>query len=114
MLDPYKTLEVSKNASADEIKKAYFKQIKQFPPEREPEKFKTIRSAYEQLKSPDKRAETDVFTLRDAEQEFEFPDEILNSSKMEIDDNDIVQILAEIFTDLNKTNFKDDYSQIEI
>ena len=35
-------------------------------PEEQPEKFKEIRTAYEQLKSPEKRAEIDFFLLQPA------------------------------------------------
>lgn len=65
--DYYEVLEVSKNASADEIKKAYRKKAIQFHPDKNPddkeaeEKFKEAAEAYDVLSNPDKRARYDQF-----------------------------------------------------
>ncbi|MEO9004500.1 MAG: molecular chaperone DnaJ [Ginsengibacter sp.] len=65
--DFYEILNVSKNASADEIKKAYRKVAMQFHPDRNPgdhtaeEKFKEAAEAYEILSNVDKRAQYDRF-----------------------------------------------------
>ena len=58
--DYYKTLNVEKAASKDEIKKAYFKLAKEYHPDvnKEPgakEKFATINEAYETLGDEGKR-----------------------------------------------------------
>lgn len=65
--DYYEVLEVSKNATADEIKKAYRKKAIQYHPDKNPgdktaeEKFKEAAEAYGVLSDPDKRAKYDQF-----------------------------------------------------
>ncbi|MBI2503698.1 MAG: J domain-containing protein [Candidatus Latescibacteria bacterium] len=61
--DPYAALGLDPRASAEEIKQAYFAQVRAHPPERDPEAFKQIRAAYEQLRTPQKRFETDMLRL---------------------------------------------------
>lgn len=62
--DPYAILGLDQAASAADIKKAYFAQVRAHPPEREPDMFKRIRAAYERLREPASRAETDMLLLR--------------------------------------------------
>ncbi|HEU4624867.1 MAG TPA: DnaJ C-terminal domain-containing protein [Steroidobacteraceae bacterium] len=62
--DYYETLNVPRNASADEIKKAYRRLARKYHPDvskekNAEEKFKQIQEAYEVLKDPEKRAAYD-------------------------------------------------------
>lgn len=65
--DYYEVLGVSKQASADEIKKAYRKIALKYHPDRNPddkvaeEKFKEAAEAYDILSNPDKKAQYDQF-----------------------------------------------------
>src|SRR6476620_6888954 len=65
--DYYEILEVSRTATASEIKKAYRKVAMQYHPDRNPgdkaaeEKFKEAAEAYEILSDADKRAQYDRF-----------------------------------------------------
>ena len=65
--DYYEILEVSKNATAEEIKKAYRKKAIQYHPDKNPgnkeaeERFKEAAEAYEVLSNEEKRSRYDKF-----------------------------------------------------
>ncbi|MGG1573572.1 molecular chaperone DnaJ [Fictibacillus sp. NRS-1165] len=73
--DYYEVLGLDKNASSDEIKKAYRKLTKQYHPDVNKEadaadKFKEVREAYDTLKDPQKKAQYDQFGHADPNQGF--------------------------------------------
>jgi len=53
--DPAEVLGVALSASQDEIRAAYLRKVKEFPPEREPAEFERIRDAYDILRDPHRR-----------------------------------------------------------
>lgn len=55
MQNYYEVLGISPEASQGEIKKAYFKLVRQYSPEKDPEKFREIRAAYEGLKNMEEK-----------------------------------------------------------
>lgn len=77
--DYYKILEVSKNASLDDIRKAYKKLAKKYHPDvcKEPgaeERFKDIVEAYSVLSDPDKRSRYDLTGATDGTSGFNYAD----------------------------------------
>ncbi len=50
--DPFTVLGVSRDASEEEIRARYLELVKQFPPDRDPDRFREIRAAFEAAKDP--------------------------------------------------------------
>ena len=53
---PQEVLGVAFDATEDEIRAAYLRKVKQYPPDRAPAEFERIRDAYEILRDPRRRA----------------------------------------------------------
>ena len=58
----YETLEIKPGASQSEIKRAYFRMVRKYTPEKDPVRFQEIRRAYEYLKQ-ENEDEKDTFSL---------------------------------------------------
>ena len=53
---PWQVLDVLPGAGDEEIRKAYLAQVRQFPPDRAPERFEEVRDAYDTLRDPVRRS----------------------------------------------------------
>ncbi len=58
--DHYSVLGVASTATAEEIKRAYYKKVRNHPPEKDPEGFKLLRRAYDTLSNEESRANYDA------------------------------------------------------
>jgi curved DNA-binding protein CbpA len=50
MTDPYQILDLPADSDDDTIRRRYLELVRQFPPDRHPEKFAAVRGAYESLR----------------------------------------------------------------
>ena len=64
MQDPYATLDLEHSATEGEIRARYLRLVREFPPEREPEKAAVIRAAYDALRDPVVRLRNQLFEVR--------------------------------------------------
>lgn len=64
MTDPYDTLGLPNTATDDEIRQKYLALVREFPPDRSPERFAVIRAAYDELRDPVHRLKTRLFSFR--------------------------------------------------
>ena len=62
--DPYAVLGVDRTSDEAAIKRAYFRLVREYPPEREPERFQQIRAAYDQVRTAEARSQTELFLLQ--------------------------------------------------
>jgi curved DNA-binding protein CbpA len=61
MVDPYSVLGVEPDADDETVRRRYLELVREFPPERHPERFASVRGAYERLKDLDARVRHRLF-----------------------------------------------------
>jgi curved DNA-binding protein CbpA len=103
--DPYSVLGLSRQAGDEDIKRAYFQLVRQFSPERAPEKFREIRTAYEQLRDPENRARLGLFLVQP-------PPPLPKQRRPSYDLSVHVEDLLTLAMELVRTPMQDDFSDI--
>ena len=66
MRDPFTVLGVADDAGDAEIRRRYLAMVRDFPPDRAPERFQELRAAYEALSDARKRLETKLLHTNSA------------------------------------------------
>lgn len=109
--DPYVVLGLERGASQAEIRRSYFDLVRQYPPEQEPQTFQILRAAYEKLRTPEVRAETDLFLLQ-APSDWQVP-----ASKPDFDlsfhPEDALTALRH-WGDLGRSDFSDEFREVMV
>lgn len=111
--DPYSVLGLKRGAGHEEIRRAYFQKVREHPPETDPEVFKAIRAAYEQLRSAEQRAVTDLYLLQ-APPPWPAPAQPCPLRfDLDLHPQELLAA-AKALTDLARTDFRDDYQAIHL
>ena len=108
--DPYAVLEISSSASMEEIKQAYFAQVRAHPPESDPVVFKRVRAAYERLKTLELRLETDMLLFQDWTEPLLSPPEPL---ELKLDPADVIRA-ARACSDLARSDWREDWREVKL
>lgn len=103
--DPYSVLGLSRQADDEAIKRAYFQLVRQFSPERAPEQFREIRTAYEQLRDPANRARLGLFLVQ-------LPPPLPKHRRPSYDLSVHVEDLLTLAMELVRTPMQDDFHDI--
>ena len=111
MTDPYSVLGVDRAATLDEIKSAYFAQVRQHPPEQDQEAFKRIRAAYDQLRDPQRRIEADMRLI----EEWPVPTRSPRLPKLDlgVQTEDVLSICRSD-TDLARQDFRSAFRRVQL
>jgi len=110
LMDPYVMLGIAPTATLEEIKQAYFAQVRAHPPERDPEAFKQIRAAYERLKTPEKKFESDMLRLEPWPEPPLPPPAPLDTS---VSPADVIHA-ARALSDLARTDWREDFREVNL
>ncbi|HEV3005148.1 MAG TPA: J domain-containing protein [Pirellulales bacterium] len=63
MNDPFEELGLAHDADDATIRARYLQLVREFPPDRAPERFAAVRAAYDELRDPVSRLEKQIFYL---------------------------------------------------
>ncbi len=63
MADPYEVLGLDRAADETEIRRRYLELVREFPPDRAPERFAEVRAAYDEARDPMRLLEFRIFEM---------------------------------------------------
>jgi curved DNA-binding protein CbpA len=63
MIDPYELMELSPEADEAQVRRRYLELVREYPPDRAPERFAEIRAAYDTLRDPARRLQAKVLEV---------------------------------------------------
>ena len=109
--DPYAVLGLAPGATAEEVRRAYFRLVRIHTPEAHPEEFKRVRAAYETLRSPLRRAELAVEAFDETVTEVDLD----LVARADAGDFDVAALLLAVelsASDLARTDFPRDLTPI--
>ena len=111
--DPYQVLGLQAAATADDVRRTYFRLVRQHTPEAHPEEFKRVRAAYEILRSPLRRAELALLSFDETAAEVDL--ELVGSATGGANVDAVSVLLAVELTasDLGRTDFPEDLTPID-
>lgn len=110
-VDPYNVLGLEPTATSAEIKRAYFALVREYPPESQPEAFKRIRAAYEKLRDPQKRLETDMLLLNKVPK----PNPRRRLPKLDVSlTREDMLFVARSLSDLERKDWRDQFKKINL
>jgi curved DNA-binding protein CbpA len=109
--DPYLVLGLEHDAPQLDIRRAYFELVRRYPPEKEPEVFKTIHAAYEQLRTAAAQAETDLFLLQAPPDASTLPSDPTFDLAFHPED---VLLALRGWGDLSREDFGDDFREVDL
>jgi curved DNA-binding protein CbpA len=109
--DPYEVLGIARTATATALKQAYFALVRAHPPERDPEMFKQVRAAYERLRDPAARTESDMLLL----ERWPTPARQRRAPKLDlaVQPADVISA-ARALTDLERSDWREHYGKVKL
>ena len=110
--DPYTVLGLDRDATADDVRRSYFRLVRQYPPEAHPEEFKRVRAAYETLRSPMRRAELALSTFDESVAEIDLDLIVSASEGQDFDPVAVLLAVERSASDLVRTEFPEDLTPI--
>lgn len=102
MQTPFEMLNIKESASDAEIKEAYLKLVRQYPPDRYPDNFKKIKQAYDTIKTLKDRLAYLLFNVPDPDPEALLLS-VIHRAKSRIN----IDILLQFVLDLTIEEIKD-------